>query len=1320
MRKYLYLIILFSCLHIAARGQTIASLDDIDLSGLPQPTTAKALRYWFDDGGGSVRTVSQLSGPQELDVSPLRDGLHTLHYQVVDENDKVADVCSKLFMKVNGQAIDVTAKQLRYWFDDDVSTLNVISATSGTQMIDASMLIEGLHTIHYQVEDVRGDASYVASGIFMKTGSSNDASVTAKKLIYWFDDETTINTIDVSDGIQILDAADLQEGLHTIHYQVLCSNGILTPAQSSMFMRLIIDTEGAVAKSLRYWFDDGQIVITTDITTGSTMLDASVLVEGLHTVHYQVVDSKGSLGAPVSSVFMKMGSTVGTIANKMRYWFDDDASSVHEANVNQGIQMLDVSGLLTGLHTVCYQLIDNNGEVGTPYTGIFMKIFDKAIATGENRITQYQYWLNNNSINKQTVTLDGATNPYPLIGLLPVQKEPIHSQLFQFEIANGEPTVYAKNEFHIRFHDAAGYFVDEYKTFVDYSVKQTVTDIELLESGIPSTTTKTEENSIKWFKVTAQKGDSLAFRTHQACTLQLFSPSGKELYSASSPEVLNFDGSYAPEDGTYYIAVHDTKSQYDNNLTVEYQHIDKYAVLSYTPNVFGVLPCGQVVSISGNGFDKLKSVALRNGDDIVVADNYYGGRTEADLLFVLQGNEQKKVYDLVLTFEEDGIEEELVVPKAITLTIPDFSDFKIEITDPRSVANPYPVSVSITNMGNLTYSDIPFFMAYDNVDHITKMNFLNFEVEADVALVNNSLSFIYDIVNFKNKGIRARMIPTFIPVLKPGETVTLKLGFQASDQNEYNVYAWAGMPWSLYANETMAAIQALANSGTGFTNGNSGSGSGSGSSDGSSPDSGFVINLPGSGSGSSGSGNVATSCMPDPCNLAKIMGGLHECLCGEVMGLGKTIGGIQLALQNRHNAALRAQLAESGLYDNPYDFFPSYRLPHPGEIMWNWASHCLPGKVGEAANIINTGINLLGGDPCPDPLGHSANPWYPGDPNDILGYTSESGSKYVREGITDVYYTIEFENDPKIANAAAHTIVVRDTLDTNCFDLSTFAAKSIKLGNKVMELDGEKNFSKRTMDLRPAINVIAQVSLSLDESKGIAKWTIESLDPMSMDPTDDAMQGILPVNINGNGQGEVYFEIKLKPNLPHGKDIKNRAGIIFDQEGVIMTPTWTNTIDLVKPESHVKDVVLADDGMATVTVEATDEKSGPWRYDVYVQYGQGSAWFKAAENVDIDKVAKVQVYPGIDHGFCTIAKDAAGNVEQKTMVREFSLGVPYIPGDVNGDSKVTVTDVLMIMDKAQGNPLEHFIEEAADLNHDGAVTLADAIMALAMILDSME
>ena len=76
MRKYLLFIILFSGLCLGARGQ---SDPEIDLSGLPQQTTAKSLRYWFDTDAGSVQTTTTLSGATTIEASALVEDVKRFH-----------------------------------------------------------------------------------------------------------------------------------------------------------------------------------------------------------------------------------------------------------------------------------------------------------------------------------------------------------------------------------------------------------------------------------------------------------------------------------------------------------------------------------------------------------------------------------------------------------------------------------------------------------------------------------------------------------------------------------------------------------------------------------------------------------------------------------------------------------------------------------------------------------------------------------------------------------------------------------------------------------------------------------------------------------------------------------------------------------------------------------------------------------------------------------------------------------------------------------------------------------------------------------------
>ena len=137
-------------------------------------------------------------------------------------------------------------------------------------------------------------------------------------------------------------------------------------------------------------------------------------------------------------------------------------------------------------------------------------------------------------------------------------------------------------------------------------------------------------------------------------------------------------------------------------------------------------------------------------------------------------------------------------------------------------------------------------------------------------------------------------------------------------------------------------------------------------------------------------------------------------------------------------------------------------------------------------------------------------------------------------------------------------------------------------------------------------------------------------------------------------------------------------------------------------------VTKTENGMAEVTIEATDELSGPWQYDVYVQYGTGSAWMKMAENVPIDTKAKVKVYGGIDHGFYAVVTDQAGNKEEKEPTREASLVVNAILGDVNGDEKVTAQDASLVLQHVAGKQkIEDHVKNIADV-----ITAGDASLIL--------
>lgn len=1272
MRKYIRLTILLLCLHIAARGQTVVSLEEIDLSGLPQPTQATALRYWFDDDGGSIRTVNELSGQHELDVSGLSEGLHTLHYQVIDNTNAMGYIRSGLFLKVNNRANITAATALRYWFDSDATSLQTISY-GGVQTLDVSSLHDGLHTIHYQLTGTDGQFYYIASALFMKMGSNTGTeTVTASKLMYWFDDETTIQSANITGGVQQLDVSTLADGLHTIHYQVLCSNGQMTATMSSLFLCMNANEQESVASKLRYWYDDDQTAVETAISDGVQMLDVTSLSEGLHTIHYQIVDSKGMLCAPASTLFLKMESqTAEAQVTSLRYWFDGDATTVTVTDIVNGTQTLDVSGLTMGLHTLCYQPVDAEGKLGTPVTGIFLKNFDMALAEGENRIVKYKYWLNRNSQEVQTVELSEVDNPYELVSLLLVQHEPIHSDCFHFEVTDGVPTVYAKNIFHVRFYDALDYFCDGDRPFIDYSVQQEVTDAELLQSGIRATTTKPATNTIKWYYLEAEPGDSVQFCLDRAATIQLFAPSGEEVFNASGSDVVKWGGCHAKESGTYYLALHDVTAQQGSTISIDYNHIDKYAVLRQDVALVGNGGCS-TITFEGNGFRDLYAVDLFTEQGDSVHHVYIGHESDATTSVVFDftdaalgtyhakfrfAGEDKVFTNLVIVEEAKDIE------LATTVTYP--SLFL------RGTSTTY--TVKITNKGNMTAYAVPIStlikshskerigkIEYEGLDLKDMFDYSNLDSlsEEEIRDIHSSIESMGDIIHFMCFHIKDEMTGDSVWIrsnifycdIIPNETKILRLVINSTE--EVQVYFTLPKELAPLSSSEVQTPEKIRRRGpiehlccyhdryecvlNVFTD----------IADLTSLISTILSMLPGAA--------PATVTVATASSIASCVSGI---LSHQVHNTALTFCDTDKSLLEKYLALLNMKSAVSvgaaiwncmGLKLKKTIGLLKAILDVTADVsIWNYttASDCLKAWTEKKPNC----------PPNSDHGGGTSIPVASFDPNEIYGYTAESGSKAVKDGLRDVYYTIQFENDTTFATASAHDIYVIDTLDTSKFDLSTFKPTRIKIGNKTAELTGEKNFVT-TIDMRPEIYAIAQVEGTFNEQTGIARWHISSLDPMTMEPTDEVTAGVLPVNTDGHGIGEVMFDIALKQALTHGTEVPNRAGIVFDTNETIMTPTWKNIIDRIAPESHVTDVKMQNDSTASVSIEASDELSGPWRYDVYVQYGSG-AWFLGAENVPIDKTASVKVYEGINHGFYTVVTDSAGNVEQKTAAREFTLEV---------------------------------------------------------------
>lgn len=1143
---------------------------------------------------------------------------------------------------------------------------------------------------------------------------------------YWFDeDANSLKTANDLSGNYSFDVSTLEDGLHTVHCLVKGVDGELYGASSQTFLVLKGEAlpphaslEGA---QLKYWFDEnGGVLQTATGLSGVYTPDVSALADGLHVIHYVVIGADGKAYSTGADTFIKMAEMLNdevitaVKAKGVTYWFDDDVANKKTSTDLSGTYSLDVSALEDGLHVLHYHVV---GEDDLPYgitSTMFLKDAAQYVVHEPARITKYMYWLNNDGNTAKTVTLDKPTSPYTLMSLLPLERMPIRSSVFHFQVDDGVPTIYAKNTFNIRFYDSNDYFWDSFldneRTYIDYSVSHQVTDAEQLESGQTVTIDRPAENTIKWYLLTAESGDSLEFRLDRAATMQLFSPSGKEVYTVSGAESVKVGGCHVWENGTFYLALHDMTATSGNTIRLNYNHIDKYAVLRQNIKVVGNGGY-TTITFEGNGFENLYSIEFENGNgdkinccDIGFTNNCRISPT-FDFTDAILGE-----YNAIFHFVDEirTIDNALVVESAKEIKI----NSKLEYPA-RVGRGKFKVKIVCPNDGNNTAYDVPYEIRFSGKKgSVSFIDITNPDIETLEELIDKSnltpedltqlqtlsktLADIYDFITLEwvDENTGEEMETKVIYLLEnipPNSENKIEFDIVSSDDVKtevncpidwlpvYNIekkkFPTSKEKFCNTVNKIKCGIDGFSNAvdwATKITKYTP------------------IKEIP-----------AIVSCATS--TVSWIYDRWSESSCGHVGPKGYSVAGFSEVAVKEVRKGLSFLSPVISCAEKIIPFGELISMVTTVSTTVDAVDVCSNAFSDKESNDIKhmEGISL------------GVKSW---DPNDIYGYTSPSGSKYIGQDVKDVSYTIEFENDPEKATAPAHDIYLTDVLDASKFDLSTYKPTSIRIGDKTAELSGEKNFVT-TVDMRPEIYAIAQIEGTFNETTGVINWHISSLDPMTMEPTEELLNGVLPVNTDGKGIGEATFNISLKDGLAHGTEIPNKATIVFDTNEPIETPTWVNTIDAVRPTSHVTNVTQLDNGMAEVTVEAADELSGTWQYDVYVQYGTGSAWMKMAENVPIDTKAKVKVYGGIDHGFYAVVRDQAGNSEEKEPAREASLIATATQGDVNNDGKVDTQDAILVIQHYLGETPSGFSESVSDMNNDGSIDTQDAILIIEQYLN---
>lgn len=850
----------------------------------------------------------------------------------------------------------------RYWFDgDSVAThMGHSNAKTWQMAVDVSSLNEAIHTIHLQVVDKDGVASSPVTRYFVKTMLADKA----RQVAYWVDNAPEpMLTSNVVNGTVLLDVNELSNGFHVLHVQAVGERHSSTrtfgfyklPGITNIeHLNCICRMDGDIYRQERLSVSGGVV---------SWKLDVSTLSQGIHLAQLQLMDDNGLTSRMLQAFFYRTPTRAELGEVRCYYSIDGGDNRQLSSQLSDGLYHfdIDVASLDDGPHLLSCMLSDGMGT----NSRLLLRYFIKTPVGGYG-VSRYEYWLNDSTNLATSVTLPQPSDPFQLITLLPIAHWPLRSSNFEFGLDKGKPVVYARNDLHVRFYNEAGRYIDMTRTFIDPVVKHDVADITLLLPDETKSVNRPEKNQIVWYKVEAERGDSMAFKSDRACTIQVFSPSGTELSAVSGDKSVVWDGLHAPENGTYYIAQHDMTTTQGNTLSISYRHIDKYAILRYTPTIVGASPCFVSVNLDGNGYDQLTDAKLKLGDREIAVDTIIvKNKSEASLWVSIDSDYDLGKYDIILGFEDNGVHQSLVKKEAVQFVKANVGKAQVDVKITNYAQRPM-MTISVKNTGNTALQFVPLNIAFDEIHGINTVEFKDFRIDVDSLSYHEGYHPWVRTNNFLGKGKDAVIYYTIIPILNPNEKQEYNLYFTAPINYTFNVYAWTGNAANSDAawNEGETNIPSLPH---------------------------YYQML---GTDSSLNGISRAPSVADFFNLCQ---DVVDTWSSAARAIGYSMIGMQHTIDD-------AWIETSGGLLTSEDFGRNYRpLPPPssfvggslGDILHMWESHLrCPNNTTPSPRETPVMVHA----PC--------------DPNEVRGYVAESGSHAIRAELKQVDYTIEFENDP--------------------------------------------------------------------------------------------------------------------------------------------------------------------------------------------------------------------------------------------------------------------------------------------------------------------
>ena len=410
---------------------------------------------------------------------------------------------------------------------------------------------------------------------------------------YWIDDNhTAAQTITQTSNTfsTTMDVASLPEGMHTLFVRARKNTGTWTSPKASYFYKV----QDLPTIKTYYWFDDEtERREFTNAGGGAMLIDVSHLKDGLHCLNAMLTNDAGSPSVPVSRTFIKMPSSTTNDSTTLTFWIDGAQYSQQKvAYGNEIVDLeLDVADLSVGMHFLQVQAVTNSGSASNTVSGYFMRMPYQE----SDGIIAYRYWINDNNADLAFTTVENPSAPFQFISDLEVAPQPLRCANFHFEVNDDMPMLYAVNDLHMQIMAANGHLMKTTNMYAESVAADTLTAeewTEIKKDTVIKANTPTGE-TIYWYAMNLEAGDTVCIKTNYASTLQVFSHSADKVFESQADSSLIFRQFIAEKDEMYYLALHTvntTKAQV--TLTVDLNKLIHYYTVATSTNGHGTVTEG--------------------------------------------------------------------------------------------------------------------------------------------------------------------------------------------------------------------------------------------------------------------------------------------------------------------------------------------------------------------------------------------------------------------------------------------------------------------------------------------------------------------------------------------------------------------------------------------------------------------------------------------------------------------------------------------------------------------------------------------------------